>query len=112
MNWPSKVMHLAKTISAVRIDSGDQSGSDIPVRLELEDRWRTLVHAAWLRYQQATEDLRRVRLKYASDLPSPDGHYAVVEAQRVEIWALKAYRRAMKILHELQAYGKVPPPGA
>lgn len=87
-------------------------GSAPQSRLELEDLWRNRVHEARVRYLKAREDLLRVRLNYAHGVPSRDGQYAVVKAQRIEIWALEAYSRAMKILHDLQVDGKLPPPDA
>jgi len=78
-------------------------------RLELENLWRKRVRATWVRYQQATEDLRQVQLQSAHDLPSPDGHYAVIQTQRVEIRALKPYCEAIKVLQEFQVYGTLPP---
>ena len=87
-------------------------GSASQPRRELEEVWRKRVRATWLRYQEATEKLRCVQLEYADDIPSPDGHLAILQAQRVEIWALKAYCSAIKVLQDLEAYGQVPPTDA
>jgi len=84
-------------------------GSASQPRRELEDEWRKRVQSAWLRYQEATQNLRRVQLEHADDIPSPDGHFAIIQAQRTEIWALKAYCSAIKVLQELEVYGKLPP---
>lgn len=96
----------------MHLEDANLMGSASQPSRYLEEIWRKRVHAAWLRYQEATENLRRVQLEHAHDIPSPDAHYAIIKAQRNEIWALKAYCRAIKILQELQFLGKVPPPEA
>ena len=87
-------------------------GTISQTRLELEARWWKRVLEARQRYAYATETLRFITFEYAEGLPSPDGHFAIQQAQQNEVSALNEYRRLLKIYVDLLTQGKHPPPDA
>jgi len=58
-------------------------------------------------HQLAAEQLRLARLEYAYEVPSPDGRFAVWQAQRYELLALKEYYRVLQTYHDLLLHGDI-----
>jgi len=86
--------------------------SNPQIRRELEALWWKRVQEARLRYEDATETLRFIKVEYGRDIPSADGHFAIQRAQKDEVSALKEYRRLLNIYVDLLTQGRHPPPDA
>lgn len=74
----------------------------------MEEHWYGRVQQALLQCEQATHRRRIALLEYARELPIPDRHFAVIQAQHYELAALKEYYRVLEIYHNLLRYGEIP----
>lgn len=80
-----------------------------PDRKALEDLWRQRLNDAKLRLDFARNYLSELRRDYPSDdIPAGEYHFSHQQALRGENFALKEYRRVLRILTDLTVHGKVP----
>jgi hypothetical protein len=78
-------------------------------RRELEEVWRIRTHVARQRYQQCSEELRRIAGDLREGLfESPDGSEAVRQAHHRESAVLEEYTRTLKSYTDLIVRGIVP----
>jgi len=105
-----KSLHPQANNDKIKVGEGTDVAPIAPNRRELEALWWGRVQQARARYKRTLEALRYVKLDYAHDIPSPDGHFALERAQRIELSALKDYQLKLKIYADLLTQGKTPPP--
>jgi len=72
--------------------------------------WDGRLPEAWLQFPKATDRRGSAQLEHAAQVPSPDGHFAVRQAQRYERAPLEEYRRVLEMNQDLLRYGTMPPP--
>jgi len=100
---------VAGRYDKIRVGEGIDVAPIAPNRRELEALWWGRVQQARARYKRTLEALQYVKLEYADDIPSPDGHFALQRAQRIELSALREYQLTLKIYADLLTQGKTPP---
>jgi len=83
-------------------------GALLPNGWNLEELWRKRLHDASLWHQLAAEQLRLAKLEYAYQVPLLDGRFAVWQAQRYELLALKEYCRILELYRDLLLFGRIP----
>lgn len=78
-------------------------------RLELEESWRSRLHAASVRYQAATERYRRMLEAQSDEIAlMPASTDAVVRALQEESEARVEYGRILRMFTDLTMYDKFP----
>jgi hypothetical protein len=78
-------------------------------RLELEELWKTRVRQAEQDYLRAkAESAKALEEQARGRISSPDGHYGLIHALRMETAAVSEYTRVLRIFNDFILHGTVP----
>lgn len=80
-----------------------------PVRIEIEDRWRSRLAEAKRNHDRAVVEFRRAAEVYrAREIPASDGNLGLHQAIASESTARREYIRILRLFTDLVVHGRIP----